>query len=432
MPRSPLLAAIALLLLVTPQFAPGVEPAVADDGLHIVRDDDSGETEIIVPSRDGCVEWHDVLRGMTRAARLDDEALPVEAVGEPLDLTRRSTRLTLRTLSAAIPDVSFRIVEHPESGEPALLIRLDRGDAREKLRRVKAWLRERYGEAGEYGLTFDEDWQDRPARRPLVVLVHGYNSGPESLCELHDEIAARDWPVATFAYANDGPLRDAAELLASELKAFRKEHPQRKVTIVAHSMGGLVARAAIELPGFDPGNVTQVILVCTPNHGTQWAEFPCGMDCWEHLVSLRDDSPENVLRAALGDGLDEAGSDLKPGSKFLRELNARPLNPRFRYALILGTDGPLTAAELGLLRQRADRALDESRAAALFRPRLDGFFADFNEPVTGRGDGAVSVERGRLEGVDDVLLLPVRHLDLTREFRDPRQLQLRDAILNRL
>ena len=44
----------------------------------------------------------------------------------------------------------------------------------------------------------------------------------------------------------------------------------------------------------------------------------------------------------------------------------------------------------------------------------------------------MAVERGRLEGVDDILLLPLRHSALTGDSADSIPAELRKAILARL
>lgn len=44
---------------------------------------------------------------------------------------------------------------------------------------------------------------------------------------------------------------------------------------------------------------------------------------------------------------------------------------------------------------------------------LDALLADMEEIVDGKGDGVVAVKRGRLDGVDDIVLLPFGHLSCT-------------------
>src|SRR5262245_57048259 len=45
--------------------------------------------------------------------------------------------------------------------------------------RARNWLRKRIvreSDLGRYGLVLDEGWERAPAERPVVVLIHGFNS----------------------------------------------------------------------------------------------------------------------------------------------------------------------------------------------------------------------------------------------------------------
>jgi hypothetical protein len=54
------------------------------------------------------------------------------------------------------------------------------------------------------------------------------------------------------------------------------------------------------------------------------------------------------------------------------------------------------------------------------------------ELLNGAGDGAVAVKRGRLEGVDDTVLLPITHLAVTRKLESESSRDLLEAIVARL
>ena len=76
--------------------------------------------------------------------------------------------------------------------------------------------------------------------------------------------------------------------------------------------------------------------------------------------------------------------DLQPDSVFLRELNARPRNPRVKYAILLGTGARLTREQVEQLRQSLATAESKSRVVALFARRVDETLADLDEVVPGR------------------------------------------------
>src|SRR5688500_3805437 len=67
--------------------------AAAEDEIVIQRDEPNGTTTILVSSRSGTVKWNSVFRGIARAARLDDEAIPREFEGETIDLTKPDSRV---------------------------------------------------------------------------------------------------------------------------------------------------------------------------------------------------------------------------------------------------------------------------------------------------------------------------------------------------
>jgi pimeloyl-ACP methyl ester carboxylesterase len=251
------------------------------------------------------------------------------------------------------------------------------------------------------------------------------------LAAFHSRLKQQRWPCALFSYPNDGPLAESGQRLAAELRKFRDQHPGRPVVLVAHSMGGLVARVAIEVPDLDPGNVKSLIMICTPNQGSRWAELPIELDIFEHLGDVHQHSLPDAFRNTVADGLNEARSDMKPQSKFLRELNARSRNSNVRYSLILGTDGPCTAEKMIELRERTSQSLSKSRAGRVVLPKVNSFLSEFDELEQGKGDWFVSVKRGRLEGVLDTVLLPITHWTFSNG-QQPAQQELFDCVLQRL
>ncbi|HEX5445906.1 MAG TPA: hypothetical protein VFW87_18910, partial [Pirellulales bacterium] len=58
--------------------------------------------------------------------------------------------------------------------------------------------------------------------------------------------------------------------------------------------------------------------------------------------------------------------------------------------------------------------------------------ADGDELIQGKGDGAVAIERGRLEGVADTMVIDFDHLSMGRQPQTDGERQLREEILKRL
>ena len=282
--------------------------------------------------------------------------------------------------------------------------------------RCRCWLRLKLVHEVDmscYGLVLEEHWERVDATKPLVIVIHGYNSCPEKNQAMLSAVHDAGFPCGTFAYPNDYSISASAQLLSSDLRRFARAHPERRIVLLCHSMGGLVARACVEDSLYDPGNVDRLILIAPPNCGTAIAHFAVGTDLWEHWLSRRNGSPWQRLHDSVVDGLGEAADELCPGSAFLDELNSRPRNPRIHYSVILGTGARISEAEMNWMRESVIRKLATVPGAKGGADRLDAMLSDMDELVEGKGDGVVAVARGRLNGVSDTLVLPFGHLSVT-------------------
>jgi hypothetical protein len=98
---------------------------------------------------------------------------------------------------------------------------------------------------------------------------------------------------------------------------------------------------------------------------------------------------------------------------------------------LLGTAAPYSQEGFRELRDQVSGALNRSRAGEVILPRIENFFAS-HELVDGKGDGVVAVKRGKLEGVEDTMLLPVTHWTLSSGDTDAARSELFTAITERL
>jgi pimeloyl-ACP methyl ester carboxylesterase len=434
------------------------EPA-KPEAFTVSRDNDAGTVTILVPARNGRIHWRDVAAGLSEAADLNGKAIASLLPRGSFNPASNKAWFTLFGINAAARGKATLRLASLDRGENA--------DAKHSLkiivkqsvfRDAKSKLRNRLSSDDErWGLEFDSTELRKPHRKPVIVLVHGYNSRPEKLTDLRAKLRDAGLPDGTdpsplppgervpegrergsestrivlmFRYPNDGPARKSGEQLASELTRLRKAHPEIEVAVVAHSLGGLVARTAIEDPKLDPGNVRQLIMVATPNQGSHLAYLPGGFDVLEHLA--KRDPNAGRFKASWSDGLNEARSDLRPDSKFLRELNARKRNPNVRYSLILGNDAALSEGSVGELTRLLKLAQQKSKTLQIVSPRLDPILTDPREFTRGKGDGVVAVERGRLSGVKDTIVLPFRHNAITGKLTSEVELSLLRAIEKRL
>ncbi|RIK83433.1 MAG: hypothetical protein DCC67_05895 [Planctomycetota bacterium] len=328
---------------------------------------------------------------------------------------RRWVLASVAAASLLAPNVGFAGTDDVQKLTPASR-RLVRDAADYSFRQ---WLRERIVRAEDqsrYGLQCDEGWEavaGASPEKPLVVLLHGFNSTPQRNEAVLTPIRAAGFPCASFAYPNDWELASSAALLSSALKSFQSAHPQQRVALVTHSMGGIVARACLETDGLDPANVDRLIMIAPPSQGTLLAHFAIATDLWEHWLNRADGGCWARWRDSVVDGLGEAADDLAPGSAFLTALNACPRNPRVRYTILLGASASFEEGEMEWIRSALQKTSGRCTGLRSCSRRVDALLADLEEIVDGKGDGVVAIKRGRLEGVDDIVILPFGHLSCT-------------------
>ncbi|MCA9248549.1 MAG: alpha/beta hydrolase [Planctomycetales bacterium] len=299
---------------------------------------------------------------------------------------------------------------------------------------MKTWLRSKVSSQEQlrrYSLELPSNDKLSKADGRLVVLAHGFNAKPEDLAGLRAAIQHEDYACGSFRYPNDHSLRGSAELLARELRAVSKQHPEVQIAIVAHSMGGLVARECVEDTELDPGNVDRLIMIGTPNQGTLLAHYAIGTDLCEHFLAREGGNPLRRFRAAFADGLGEATHDMTPDSEFLSRLNARGRNANVQYTLFLGTGGKLYDKEL----QLASRSVRKARhipGLANFANHFATRIANMEELVAGKGDGAVAVRRGVLADVSDTVILNFEHQSVVGSSANERTREVYEEVLARL
>lgn len=262
-------------------------------------------------------------------------------------------------------------------------------------------------------------------RRPLdsvqlpehvVVLVHGVDDPGFIFNTLRPIVANAGHTVCDFDYANDGPIREASALLAGEMKRLRAAGVKR-VSIVAHSMGGLVSREMLTSPALYAGkgrgheqypDVERLIMIGTPNHGSPLAHLLIATEVRDQVC--RALSGDGLLFGAFFDGIGEAKLDLLPKSDFLNELNARPHAEGVAMTLIAGNASPVSESKItdlaGTLKQKFGTDLNGS---------VDKLSDSLRSIVQTVGDGAVSVDSVKLDGVTDFHVVDGNHMSMVRQ-----------------
>ncbi len=268
-----------------------------------------------------------------------------------------------------------------------------RGDSDSAAQRVAHWHGLRVYSPGEG----ESDWRQIDPGETLdarvVLLIHGLDEPGSIWDELAPALGEAGHATVRFEYPNDQAISDSGELLDTALRRLRARSVER-VSIVAHSMGGLVARDALTRPGFadrEPearSAVDRLITIGTPHAGSPWAGMQWASEVREQAERLLGESApeaEDLYRFSF-DGDGQAGADLRPGSPFLTDLNARPAPEDVEFTCLVGQVVTLPPGARGELVALANKL----------------------------GDGVVPVASAQLEGCEDVVFLSANHRSMIR------------------
>ncbi|MBI1367343.1 MAG: hypothetical protein GC162_01675 [Planctomycetes bacterium] len=246
----------------------------------------------------------------------------------------------------------------------------------------------------------------------VVVLIHGLDDPGEVWSVLRPTLLARHETVGQFEYPNDQPIDESAALLAEQLKLLRAGGVTR-IDMVAHSMGGLVARQVLTDARWYAGDgasqadlpdIARLIMVGTPQHGSELARFRFAAE-WRDQFA-RAIAGQATPLGGIFDGAGEAEVDLLPGSDFLTALNARPLPAHTKLTIIAGRASGISDEKLVELREHLSVHPPEGDVDAV-RRALDSLADNI-------GDGAVTLESSRLDGVTDYTIVDGNHLSIIR------------------
>jgi triacylglycerol lipase len=118
---------------------------------------------------------------------------------------------------------------------------------------------------------------DNPSALP-VLLIHGYgcNSGYwHAMSKTLMQAQITHYAISMEPIT--GGIDDYVKMVHEAVEAVCKETGSGKIIIVAHSMGGLAARAYLRDHG--SARIARGITLGTPHHGTGVARFGVGMNC---------------------------------------------------------------------------------------------------------------------------------------------------------
>lgn len=188
-----------------------------------------------------------------------------------------------------------------------------------------------------------------------VILLHGLGRTHRSMSRIDSALRHAGYTTANIDYPSQSYTIEvlAKTAIPEGLRQCRERNAAR-IHFVTHSMGGLLVRYFLE--GTEVKELGRVVMLGPPNQGSEVADIMAGIAIYERVNG-------------------PAGAQLVTGPEGI----AARLGPvKFPLGVITGNEQ--TAFDSVLARQ-----------------------------IPGENDGKVAVERARVEGMSDFLVLPVTH-----------------------
>lgn len=132
--------------------------------------------------------------------------------------------------------------------------------------------------------TFSRRLASKPSAPP-VLLIHGYGCNSGYWHPISEVLAKQD--ISHYAIDMEpviGSIDEYVPLIRQAVDRICKETGSEKIIIVAHSMGGLAARAYLRDHGSD--RIAKTITLGTPHHGTALARFGIGINTKQMLWTV--------------------------------------------------------------------------------------------------------------------------------------------------
>ncbi|RUR06456.1 alpha/beta fold hydrolase [Legionella sp. km772] len=108
-----------------------------------------------------------------------------------------------------------------------------------------------------------------------IILIHGLMRTPASMFFLRSYLKKQGYQVYSYDYPSaKNTIHEHGVFLTQYLKKFIHEHPNTKIYLITHSLGGIIARDALaQLPTDQLQLIGGLIMLAPPNQGSLLAKF---------------------------------------------------------------------------------------------------------------------------------------------------------------
>lgn len=283
----------------------------------------------------------------------------------------------------------------------------------------------------------DFDGPARPSMGGFAGLAFSPSrwDGEEKPVGFWDTLAGEGYTTVTWAQRDPkGPVASAVEELSYVMQLVGERFPGRKVVLLCHSRGGLVARRYLETHPEERARVAAFIGLGVPHRGSHLASFGIILSPLMAIIRGMTEQMEKngALSARVEDflsrlnrGLQSDGFlELVPGSPFMGALKGEKY-PGIRYISVIGTSARYIKGYM--LRYGRDASRGETALVARELFTIPNTFVEKMPPalvpdelVEGKGDGQVSADSARLPWADEEYRFAVNHAEMVVDKRVQR------------